>query len=219
MAVRVRASRNECQVEVGERSARAQSGERDGLVDEHGVRAGTTPGRVAGIDVHDRALPAEFRGQDGDAHEARLLAERGHGQDRLSAALEPRVARAHDARRAVADGHVESPAKQTRMPPPRWPCGSATPPGSKSTRSQRMSQLAAGSRSMAASSATTSPSGGAPDTPAADGDAVRTRSKRSRSAPVAPAWTRTSPAPRHAWFVATRVAASLASIASSPATT
>ena len=44
------------------------------------------------------------------------------------------------------------PHSRQRMPPPRWRCGGATPPGSKSTRSHRINQAGADPRSIGCSS-------------------------------------------------------------------
>jgi hypothetical protein len=53
-----------------------------------------------------------------------------------------------------------APAMRQRMPPPRCRCGSATPPGAKSTRSARITYSARGSRSIACSrSARVAPAG------------------------------------------------------------
>src|SRR2546427_696300 len=105
-------------------------------------------------------------------------------------------------RRAGASPTVTSsvPATRHRMPPPRWRCGSATPPGANSTRSARIKYSAWGSSAIACSSTTRV----APARGSAAGAAPGISSHRHRVAPALSAVASHAPTPCHACPSATR---------------
>ena len=181
----------------------------DGLVHEHGVLARAPALGVLGIDVHDRALPADGAGQDGHADEARRRIGRRPPRRRARGRSRTRPARARSS--AIGCPSMRSsiePAIRQRMPPPLWRCGSATPPGSKSTRSQRIRYASPASSWMGCSSRSV---------PAASGAAPsRTSSYRSTVAPRGPTAGVVAPPANEALCSASRVSFPPAATVRSP---